>query len=142
MKYTSEIEINSPINKVVELFDNPDNVDKWMKGLKSYELLSGIQGQPGAKYRLTFKWEKVIETITARNLPEEFNSTYETKIVLNIVNNRFVSIPGNKTKYITENEFQFKGITKLFAFLMPVSFFKKQSMKHLRYFKNFVENQK
>ncbi len=141
MKYTTEIEIDSPIEKVVELFDNPDNVNKWMKGLKSYELLTGTHGLPGTKYRLTYKWEKVIETITARNLPEEFNHTYENKMVFNIVKNRFVSLSGNKTKYIAENEFRFKGITKILAFLLPTSYFKKQSMKHLGYLKNFVENQ-
>ena len=42
MKYTVEIEIDSPIDKVIELFDNPDNMDKRMdcywyeKWLKDY----------------------------------------------------------------------------------------------------------
>jgi carbon monoxide dehydrogenase subunit G len=30
MKYTTEIEINKAVNKVIELFDNPDNMSKWM----------------------------------------------------------------------------------------------------------------
>ena len=30
MKYTSEIEINSPVARVIEIFDNPDNMDQWM----------------------------------------------------------------------------------------------------------------
>lgn len=141
MKYTVEIEIDSPIDKVIELFDNPDNMDKRMERLQSYEPLSGNPGQPGAKSRLKFKWENVIETITVRNLPEEFSGTYESKFVLNIVKNKFVSLPGKKTKYITEQEFQFKGFMKIIAFLMPGAFFKKQSMKYLRDFKNFVENQ-
>ena len=75
MKYTSEIEINSPIDKVIELFDNPDNMDKWMKGLQSFEPISGKPGQVGAKSRLKFKMGKreieMIETITVRNLPDE-----------------------------------------------------------------------
>jgi carbon monoxide dehydrogenase subunit G len=40
MKYTSEIEINSPIDSVIELFDNPDNMEKWMKGLQTFEPIS------------------------------------------------------------------------------------------------------
>ena len=41
IKYTSKIEINSPVDKVIELFDNPDHMDKWMKGLQSFEHISG-----------------------------------------------------------------------------------------------------
>ena len=144
MKYSTEIEINKPIDKVIELFDNPDNMDKWMEGLQSFEPLSGTPGQPGAKSRLKFKMGKreieMIETITSRNLPDEFNGTYEAKGVFNIVKNRFINLSDTKTKYITENEFQFKGFMKLIAFLMPGSF-KKQSQKYLVDFKKFVESQ-
>ncbi len=55
MKYISEIEINQPIEKVIELFDNSDNLIKWMEGLISFELLSGIAGEVGAKSILKFK---------------------------------------------------------------------------------------
>ena len=142
MKYTSEIEINKPIDKVVELFDNPANMDKWMNGLQSFEPISGIPGQVGAKSRLKFKMGKreieMIETVTVRNLPDEFSGTYEAKGVFNIVKNKFISLSDNRTKYVSEQEFQFKGFMKIIGFLMPGAF-KKQSMKYLTDFKNFVE---
>lgn len=142
MKYTVDIEINAPIDRVIELFDNPDNMDKWMEGLISFEHLSGTAGQPGAKSRLLFKMGKreieMVETITVRNLPHEFSGTYEAKGVMNIVSNKFIELPDNRTKYITEQEFQFKGFMKIIAFLMP-GMFKKQSMKYLIDFKKFVE---
>lgn len=142
MKYVNEIEIDHPIEKVIELFDNPANMDKWMEGLQSFEAISGTPGQPGAKSRMKFKMGKreieMIETITVRNLPSEFSGTYEAKGVFNVVKNRFVALPGNRTKYITENEFRFTGFMKLIAWLMPGAF-KKQSMKYLTDFKNFVE---
>jgi carbon monoxide dehydrogenase subunit G len=142
MKYSAEIEIEKPVDKVIELFDNADNMAKWMEGLQSFEHLSGIPGQPGAKSRLKFKMGKreieMIETITTRNLPEEFSGTYEASGVFNIVKNRFVTLSDTRTKYITENEFQFKGFMKVIAFLMPGAF-KKQSMKYLKAFKTFAE---
>ena len=142
MKYTSEIEINRPVDKVIELFDNPDNMYNWMEGLQSFEPISGTPGQPGAKSRLKFKMGKreieMIETITVRNLHDEFSGTYEAKGVFNIVKNKFISLPGNRTKYVSEQEFQFKGFMKIIAFLMP-GVFKKQSMKYLSAFKNFAE---
>jgi carbon monoxide dehydrogenase subunit G len=143
MKYAAEIEINKPIDKVIELFDNPDNMYKWMKGLQSFEHISGTAGQPGAKSRLKFKMGKkdieMVETILVRNLPDEFTGTYEVKGVFNIVKNRFTKIDEHTTRYITEQEFQFKGLMKFMALLMPGAF-KKESMKHLVNFKNFAES--
>jgi carbon monoxide dehydrogenase subunit G len=103
MKYSTEIEINKPIEEVVAKFDNADNMSKWMEGLQSFEHLSGTPGQPGAKSRLKFKMGKreieMIETINVRNLPQEFSGTYEAKGVYNTVRNKFVKISENKTKY-------------------------------------------
>lgn len=142
MKYTTEVEINRPVERVIELFDNPDNLKEWMQGLQSFEHLSGTPGQPGAKSRLKFKMGKreleMVETIKVRNLPAEFSGTYEAKGVYNIVTNRFVPLGPDKTKYITEQEFQFKGFMKIIAFLMPGAF-KKQSREYADDFKNFVE---
>jgi carbon monoxide dehydrogenase subunit G len=143
MKYTCETEINKPIGTVVELFDNPDHMSKWMEGLQSFEHLSGTPGQPGAKSRLKFKHGnremELIETIIVRNLPKEFSGTYEAKGIYNHLTNRFTAANANTTKYSSEVEFQFSGMMKLFGFLMP-GMFKKQSVKYMNAFKHFVEN--
>jgi hypothetical protein len=143
MKYTCEIEINKPLEKVIELFDNPDNLHKWMEGLQSFEHLSGTPGEAGAQSILKFKMGRrelhMIETITAKNLPVEFSGTYLAKGVLNIVKNKFVPLSDTTTKYISEQEFQFSGFMKIIGFLMPGAF-KQQSMKYLYAFKYFVEN--
>jgi carbon monoxide dehydrogenase subunit G len=145
MKYTSEIEIDKPIDRVIELFDNPDLMGKWMEGLQSFEPISGKPGQVGAKSRLRFKIGKreieMVETITVRQLPEEFSGTYEAKGVFNIVKNKFMALPGNRTRYVTEQEFQFSGFMKVIGLLMPGAF-RKQSLKSLNDFKNFAENYK
>jgi hypothetical protein len=144
MKYTIETEINLPIARVVELFDDPENLKHWQPGLVSFEPISGTPGQPGAKSRLKYKMGKrdieMIETITVRNLPDEFSGTYEAKGVFNIVKNYFKPISESKTKYINENEFQFKGFMKIIGFLMPGAF-RKESEKYLLQFKEFAEKQ-
>ncbi|WP_020527703.1 SRPBCC family protein [Flexithrix dorotheae] len=145
MHYTNEVIIEVPIEKVISLFDNPDNLKKWQPGLQSFEHISGDYGQPGAKSRLKYMMGKreieMIETIITRNLPQEFTGTYETKGVFNKVSNKFIPIEGNKTKYIAENEFQFTGLMmKLFGFFMPGAF-KKQSQEYLDLFKNFAEKE-
>jgi hypothetical protein len=144
MKYTVETEINLPIARVVELFDDPENLKHWQPGLISFEPISGTPGQPGAKSKLKYKMGKreieMIETITVRNLPQEFSGTYEAKDVFNIVKNYFRPVSDNKTKYINETEFQFSGFMKLIGFLMPGAF-RKESEKYLRQFKEFAEKQ-
>lgn len=146
MKYTCKIEINQPLSKVISLFDNPDNLKKWMEGLQSFEHLSGEPGQPGAKSLLKFQMGKrkmeMTETITVRNLPEEFSGFYEMDGVINNIKNSFTAISDDKTLYTTDNEFIIKkfGIMKLLAFLMP-GMFKNQSMKYLGSFKKFAESQ-
>ncbi|MDF2453604.1 MAG: superfamily protein, partial [Bacteroidota bacterium] len=126
MKYSSEIEINQPIDKVIALFDNADNMKKWMEGLQSFEHLSGTPGQVGAKSKLVFKMGKreleMIETITVKDLPREFSGSYEAKGVFNIVKNKFIALPDHRTRYVSEQEFQFKGFMKLFGLLMPGAF--------------------
>ncbi len=144
MKYSVSITIDKPVDEVIALFDNVDNMKKWMDGLESYKSISGTAGEVGAKSRMEFKMGKreikMVETITAKNLPEEFTATYEAKGVFNIVKNSFEPLPSNKTKYSTEQEFQFKGFMKLIGLLMPGAF-KKQSMKYLKDFKAFAESQ-
>lgn len=49
MKYSVDIEINKPIDKVIELFDNPANMKEWMEGLNSFEHISGTPGKSWCK---------------------------------------------------------------------------------------------
>ena len=94
--YTVEIEIDVPRDRVVELFDNPDNLCKWQTGLQSFELVSGEPGQSGAKSKLVFVQGEhtidLIETVTRRNLPDEFNGAYEWCGGRNTLCNRFIEL--------------------------------------------------
>ena len=144
MKYTVHIDINKPRDRVIELFDNPDNLVKWMEGLQSFEHMDGTPGEVGAKSKLKFKMGKremeMIETVTERK-PYEFAGTYDAKGVHNKIRARFEEVSSDVTRYYTDQEFEFQGIfMKIMGFLMPGAF-KKQSMKYLNAFKKFAENE-
>lgn len=143
MKYQASIDINLPIDEVVAKYDNEENLYKWMEGLQSIEHISGTPGEPGSKSNIVFQMGKkkmeMIETVVRRNPPEDITMTYEAKGVYNIVKTSFVKVSDDVTTCINEQEFQMKGVMKLFAWLMPGAF-KKQSMKILNAFKNFAEN--
>jgi len=142
MKYSAGVEIDLPVDKVLEIFNNPDNMDKWMEGLLAWEVTEGTAGQPGAKMLMKFKMGKremeMTETIIKANLPDEFVTTYEAKGVYNIVTTRFQSLDENRTRYVNEQKFRFSGFMKFFGFIMPGAF-KKQTLKYLNDFKNFAE---
>lgn len=144
MKYSSHILIDLPRERVIELFDNPDNMSKWMKGLESFETFEGEPGQPGAKSKMVFQMGKrrieMVETIHKRELPDLFSGAYEAKGVYNEVENRFEDL-GDQTKYTTQHYFKFESLgMRLMAFLMPKAF-KKQSMTYLMDFKAFAESE-
>lgn len=143
MKYTSEIIINKSLEEVINKLDNKDNIKHWQTGLVSVEDIEGVPGEVGAKMKLSYQTGKrkmeLIETITKNEFPYEFHATYEAKGVYNIQQKFFEAIDENTTKWTSNSEFQFQSLgMKFFGFLMPGAF-KKQSMKYLIDFKNFVE---
>jgi len=143
MKFTTEITVNVPRTRFIDLFDNPDNLKHWQPGLISFEPLSGTPGQPGAKSRLLYKMGsrdvEVIETITVRNLPDEFSATYGAKGVLSIHKNYFSAPTPKTTRWLAENDFQMSGFMKLMAWFMPGAL-KKETRKFMDLFKAFAEN--
>lgn len=143
MKYQITMEIDLPRDKVVELFDNAENLKEWQPDLISFEHLSGEPSQVGAKSKLCYQMGKrkieMIETITENNLPDSFCGTYEADGCDNVVNNHFVDLDGQKTRWEFETEFKMSGVLmKIMAFLMPGAF-KKHSLKFMQNFKEFAE---
>ena len=144
MKYTCELVVNLPRQRMIELFDNPDNMYKWQPGLVSFEHTSGEEGQSGAKSKLLYDMNgrkvEMVETILSRNLPDEFSGTYEVKGVYNLVENHFYEDGPERTRWVMNTEFHFSGLMKVIAFFMGGSF-RKQSMEFMQNFKKFAEGQ-
>ncbi len=142
MKYSNEIIIDQPREKVIELFDNPDNMKFWQKGFVSFSTFEGDLGKAGSKSNLKYKMGKreieMVETIIEMDLPEKMHTTYETKGVYNIQKNYFKE-EGDKTRWVSESEFQFSGFMKLMVFFMGKKAFSKQSYTFMEDFKAFAE---
>ncbi len=142
MKYKLDIVVNQPLDKVIELFDNTDNLYKWQKGLVSFDHVSGEPGKKNAVSKLKYKMGKrdidMTETIEEMNLPSNFTAKYEAKGVTNWVKNTFEAVGENQTKWTAYNEFKLTGGIKLFGWLFPKKF-KKQSYRIMEDFKRFAE---
>jgi uncharacterized membrane protein len=144
MEYEAEITINLPRARVIELFDNADNMAHWQPGLQSFEHISGEPGQTGAKSKLVYEMNgrtiEMVETITSRNLPDEFSGTYDAPGVHNILVNRFYEDGPDKTRWVMVSEFQFTNLLmKVMGLIMPGSF-RKETMANLERFKAFAES--
>jgi len=144
LKYQTEIQINLPRDRVIELFDNPDNLYHWMDSLTLFKHISGDLGAAGALSELHFKMGKrqmvMQEEITEYNLPQSFTAIYRMQGVENTMLNTFVE-HGETTIWGIDVSFTFAGFgMKLMSKLMP-GMFKKQTVKNMQAFKKFAESQ-
>lgn len=142
MNYTCEVIIDKPRDEVIQLFDNPKNLQYWQKGFISFEHISGEPGKPGSesiiKYDMNGRKVDMIETITFRHLPDEFHSNYLANGVTNIQKNYFEDLDG-KTRWKSTAEFKFTGFMRILAFFMGKKAFQKQSMQFMEDFKAYAE---
>jgi carbon monoxide dehydrogenase subunit G len=145
MKYTTEIIINKSREEILKKLDNVENMKHWQHGLVSAEHISGTPKEFGAKLKLNYQFGKrkmeLVETITKRNFPIEFHATYNTKGIHNIQENFFEATNDKQTKWTSKNEFlPTNFMMRMMTIIMPNTF-KKQSLKYMIDFKNFVENE-
>ena len=142
MKYQLEIDINLPRDRVIELFNNVDNLYHWQPDLIAFEHISGEPGQKGAKSKMRYKMGKreceMVETITVSEFPNEFSGTYAADGCWNEVKNYFSEVDENTTRWVSENQFKMGLLLRIMALFMP-GMFKKQSWKYMEQFKAFAE---
>ncbi len=126
MKYTTEVTILLPREKVIELFDSTENLYEWQPGLKSFEPLSGEPGREGSQSTMVYEGRKgdlvMTETITKRNLPDEFHGTYKARGVFNEMYNYFSETEPGITRWRTISIFRFSGLMALMAPFMKKAF--------------------
>lgn len=144
MKYTNTVDIALPRDEVVALFDDLDNYSAWQESLVSLEPLEGEPGQVGTRTRLNHKMGKrevtMVETVTARELPDAFTATYEAPGVWNQAINRFSEIEGGHTRWDLDSEFRCSGFMWVLTTFAP-GMFKKQTQATMEAFKAFAESQ-
>jgi len=143
MRYETEVYINLPRGRVIELFDSFENLKKWQEGLVSFEHISGDPGQPGTKTRLLYDMGRrrmeMIETIIKRDLPDEFSGIYDASGVHNIVRNYFYD-EGERTRWALDSEFQFRSFMRIMSLFIPGRRFREQTRSSMESFKRFAED--
>ncbi|MEE4025261.1 SRPBCC family protein [Gordonia sp. PKS22-38] len=153
MKYTVSIQIDLPLETVVQSLADPSNRPKWLRGLVLHEPLNGVDWQVGTESRVVMKAGKQefegIETITRREpadlseIPKGTVVHFDREIVGNgmwsAVRDRLAEAEPGTTLWESESEYRFDSVLmRLVARLMPGTF-RKQSQQPMDDFKAFVE---
>ena len=120
----------------------PGNFAKWQPGVKKFELLSGQQGQPGARAKVVLDMHglklEMIETIVERRMPDVYTLKYEGKGVKNLVENRFYEDRPGKTRWVMTNTLEFSPFAAVVsAFIKDIVV--KQNHESMKQFKVFAE---
>jgi uncharacterized protein YndB with AHSA1/START domain len=144
MRFTLELLINKPRADVWKAFDNPENMKKWQPSLVSFDTISGIQGQPGALSKLTYKERErefsLMERVTFRQEPHRLDGVYENNFAENSVRNTFVEQGKEQTLWIVETEFRFKTLyMRILGTLMKKNFVLR-TQRDMERFKAMAEN--
>ncbi len=142
MKFRCTIRIDKPINRVAQLFEDPECLKHTQDGFIRIEHISGNKGEAGAKSKMVYKKFDLFETIIYNKLPQEFSAFYEHKHMTNNMTSKFESLSENQTRFTIDVEYtKFNGfMINLMVKLFP-GLFKKQVDKWLVKFKTFVEVQ-
>lgn len=143
MKYTTQIQIDKPIDTCFALIENIDHLKHWQSGLHSVEHISGTPRQVGAILQLNYLFDRqyltLTETLTFKEKNKALHFNFDTKGIHNIQENYFEATDSNTTIWTCNNEFIPTSLsTRLMLLLIPRTF-KKQTKKYLADFKNYAE---
>ena len=141
--YTVAVEIDLPREEVIRKFENVDDLYHWQNGLQSVTHISGEPGQPGSKTQLVYIQGKnrieLLETIVRNDLPDSFDGFYSWDSGENSLENRFVELGPNQTRWESTCTYQLKSIMMKLMGLLFRGKFISQNQMFLDNFKAFCE---
>ena len=146
MKFNGSLIIHKPQAFVAKCFADPNGLKEYQDGFIRKELISGQEGQEGARSRMYYKYGsremELTETITRSELPDAFEAFYHHKHMDNTMHCKFVPVDDETTRY--EYAFEYTRINWFIPRLMAILFpgmYRKQGEKWMRQFKEYVERQ-
>lgn len=146
MKYSGHIDIDKPLEEVVDFFSDSENQVKWQDGFIKKEQLKGTGRESGAQIKLYYKYGNrdmiLTETVISNDLPNSIESTYHHKHMDNTMKCSFTPIGQDKTRY--QYEYEYTRISWIMPRLMAILFpgmYRKQGEKWMKQFKEAIEKQ-
>lgn len=142
MKFKAEVEIEKPLELLVELIQDPDCTLQWLEGLISVKHVSGEFRQPGAISDVVFDSAagrmQIKETVLRNELPEYYMIRYDGQGYVSYSNYSFEVLDENRTRFTMTQEVELKGALKLAGGLVRGKV-RKQLKRSAESFKQFAE---
>jgi hypothetical protein len=150
LESNNSIEIELPIDRVMQLFQNQDYFKEWQDGLIGFENTTPSVGKLHSEREMKISMVgtsiTMKERITKIDLPHIWEATYRTNGVLNYQSNRFreseTTTNGVKIKttlWDSKSTFKFTGMMRLIARTRP-KLFTEQTYEYMKGFKKFAES--
>lgn len=137
MKIVSRVHIDRPLKVAMALMADSAHTSKWM-----HDLASATPPSAGRPAQLTFKHGQRNTVFDLYPLPSsqsnELCSKLEGRSVTIVTKAQFSAVAA-KTELTFTQDFRFKGLGKVLAFIVRPAIHKQQQ-KHMQDFKDFVEN--
>jgi carbon monoxide dehydrogenase subunit G len=142
MKYTTEIKINAPVEKIAELLGDHEQMKKWLKELESFENIEGKPKEEGTKTKLNVNVAggmEVTETVMVAQFPNRFATHYEMQGGTFVADSKLEPMGEETTRYILEHKFEFSGPLKLITSMLKPAFIR-HSERIMSEFKTLAES--
>lgn len=85
--YVTRVTVDAPVEKTFAVFNNPDNMSKWMSGFKSMDNISGNPNEIGSKWRLEFEEKGELMVLT-----ETLVAFKENELYVFVLENEFMTV--------------------------------------------------
>ncbi|WP_330270610.1 SRPBCC family protein [Lentzea sp. NBC_00516] len=137
MRFTKEIVLDQPIERVRVLTSDPAHVHHWQPDLVSITQHGENPGAAGSTATLTYRKFSLEETVLAATADER-TSRYETRGMVHTITNRYSAIDAHTTRLVCDSEIELSGLLKLGRKLLEKSL-REQSERNLDNFKAFID---
>ena len=139
------VTVNEPVEKIWDIFMNPNYLKHWLTGFVSIEHLSGSIGKEGSTSKMKFiergKEMELTEKVLHVTPMQQYSFLMEHETLSTLTDVRFISI-GPLTEIIQAVQFTPKGF--LMKLMMPLmkGEMKKRMTNDLKNLKEFIESKK
>jgi len=147
VEYGHEITVNKSMKEAWAVAQDESKFSQWLEGFKSIELISGIQGEVGSKYRVVVdpgegqEDFEMVETLEVKEEYELLEMSYDSEMML-FYQKITQSENGGKTTIKTASSVTGKGIMMRSMFACMGIFansFQKQEEKNIEALKKVIE---
>ncbi|MFD9704791.1 SRPBCC family protein [Lentzea sp. NPDC059081] len=112
MRFTKEVVLDKPIDRVRVLTSDPGHLHHWQPDLVSITQHGDTPGAAGSTATLEYRKFTLEETVLSATADERI-SRYATTGMVHTITNRYSVVDDQHTLLVCDNEFELSGLLKL-----------------------------